>query len=305
MALRVIHLNCGSCCPSAGRLAGATAGEPARLVCRCLLIETDAGLVLVDTGFGVGQIERRWQGVGALTLAALRPQLRFEETALHQVQALGYQPGDVRHIVVTHLDLDHSGGIADFPEAQIHVMREEVDGALAGRTLAAMRRHPLLFVHPAFFAQRYRPAVWAHGPRWQVHEADAGETWRGLPGVRAIPGLPPELLLVPLPGHTFGHMGVAVESEDGWMLHAGDAYFHRGQIDRSCPRDVPLGYRLFTVIDSLDPWRVVATRRHLTAMLRRHRDVDVVSSHDPWEFDEVPEPRPGQPQMSSVSSPRS
>ena len=285
MALRVTHLNCGSCCPSGGRLAGATAGAPARLVCRCLLIETEAGLVLVDTGLGVGQIERRWQGVGALTLAALRPRLRLEETALHQVRARGYQPRDVRHIVLTHLDLDHCGGIPDFPDAQIHVMRDEVDGARAGRTLAAMRRQPVLLLHPTFFTQRYRPVLWAHEPRWQTHEADAGETWRGLAGVRAIPGLPPELLLVPLPGHTFGHMGVAVESGDGWLLHAGDAYFHRGQIDRSWPRDVPLGYRLFTVVDSLDPWRVVATRRHLSALLDGDGDVRVVSAHDPWEFD--------------------
>ena len=53
--MRVHHLNCGTSCPhgrAAARTARAGCLEPARMVCHCLLIETDDGLVLVDTGFG-------------------------------------------------------------------------------------------------------------------------------------------------------------------------------------------------------------------------------------------------------------
>ena len=57
--IRVHHLNCGSLRPLGGRFID---GEPgahrlARLVCHCLLLETDSGLVLVDTGFGTRDVE--------------------------------------------------------------------------------------------------------------------------------------------------------------------------------------------------------------------------------------------------------
>ena len=53
--MRVHHLNCGTLCPHGRRLLAGEGGllEPATVVCHCLLIETDDGLVLVDTGFGV------------------------------------------------------------------------------------------------------------------------------------------------------------------------------------------------------------------------------------------------------------
>src|SRR3546814_19578588 len=58
-----------------------------------------------------------------------------------------------------------------------------------------------------------------------------GERWFGFEAVRDLDGLPPEILLVPLPGHTWGHSGVAVQEDGGgWLLHAGDAYFYRGEV---------------------------------------------------------------------------
>jgi glyoxylase-like metal-dependent hydrolase (beta-lactamase superfamily II) len=50
------------------------------------------------------------------------------------VIGLGYQPQDVRHIVLTHLDLDHVGGLRDFPHAEVHVYAEELDNATAQAT---------------------------------------------------------------------------------------------------------------------------------------------------------------------------
>ena len=47
--MRIHHLNCGTMCPWGGRLMDGRkdrAGEPARVVCHCLLIETNDGLVL-------------------------------------------------------------------------------------------------------------------------------------------------------------------------------------------------------------------------------------------------------------------
>lgn len=111
MSLRVHHLNCGTLCPHGGKLIGTPGGwlSPGKMVCHCLLVETRAGLVLVDTGMGTGDIDNPAQ-LGRPFVALTRPRLEHQETALAQIRVLGYSAADVRHIVVTHLDLDHAGG---------------------------------------------------------------------------------------------------------------------------------------------------------------------------------------------------
>src|SRR5262252_1128746 len=93
-----------------------------RLVSHCLLIETDAhGLVLVDTGIGVEDVRNpRRLGVffgPAMTIDSTMTKM----PALPQIEALGFRREDVRHIVLTHIDFDHAGGLPDFPGAKVHV----------------------------------------------------------------------------------------------------------------------------------------------------------------------------------------
>ena len=128
--MRVHHLNCGTLCPHGRRLLAGEGGllEPAKVVCHCLLIETDDGLVLVDTGFGVE--DTRDLGRLGVAFKLMRPRAELAETALKQVEALGFAAGDVRRIVATHLDPDHSGGLPDFPEAEVHVFGRELDAAM-------------------------------------------------------------------------------------------------------------------------------------------------------------------------------
>ncbi|XUM21916.1 MBL fold metallo-hydrolase [Bradyrhizobium oligotrophicum S58] len=142
--MRVHHLNTGTMCPRGGRLVSGSGGlfARARLVCHCLLIESDDGLVLVDTGIGSGDIAAPAR-LGARWVRQAAPRLDASETALQQVRALGFSPDDVRHILLTHLDRDHAGGIGDFPKAKVHVHRAEHAMAVEGlrrRRPAAMSR---------------------------------------------------------------------------------------------------------------------------------------------------------------------
>jgi len=125
MTIRAVHhLNCATLCPLAGFLLGGT-GWRGRMVAHCLLVETERdGLVLVDTGFGTRDIAGQ-SGLTRSFRAFAGPALAHGETAIAQVEALGYAPTDVRHIVITHLDLDHAGGLADFPHAKVHVHARE------------------------------------------------------------------------------------------------------------------------------------------------------------------------------------
>src|ERR1044072_9061194 len=121
--MRIHHLNCGSLCPHGRRLINGDGGllERGLSICHCLAIETNDGLVLIDTGFGMEDARNPSQlGAGFRALMAPRP--KIETTALKQLEKLGFSASDVRHIAVTHLDLDHAGGLPDFPNAEIHVL---------------------------------------------------------------------------------------------------------------------------------------------------------------------------------------
>ncbi len=266
--MRIHHLNCGTMTPPGRRLLDGTGGwvQAGQLVCHCLLIETGDGLVLVDTGFGLQDVADPAATLHTAFRTLVRPRLDARETAARQVEALGFARSDVRHVVVTHLDLDHAGGLRDFPDAQVHVSSRELQAARNPLTLAERRR--------------YQPAQWSNGPAWVEHET-SGERWRGFEAVRDLPGLPPEILLVPLTGHTRGHTGVAIDTGSGWLLHAGDAYFHRDQV--ATPSTCPPGLRAFQYVMQAD----LTTRLHNVARLadvNRDPDVTVFSAHDAEEF---------------------
>ena len=85
--------------------------------------------------------------------------------------------------------------------------------------------------------RRYRPEQWDDVRRWRTYRS-GGERWFGFEAVRDLDGLPPEILMIPLPGQPAGHAGVAIQTPEGWLLNAGDAYFLRHEMDREnrqCP----------------------------------------------------------------------
>ena len=273
--MRIHHLNCGTCCPMGGRLLdGRSDGPQAQLVCHCLLVESESGLVLVDTGFGARDVAHPEQRLPGFFRALNNIQLRAEETAIAQVRRLGFHPADVRHIVVTHLDFDHAGGLEDFPNAAVHVTAREKEAAdrKSGGALVG--------------ALRYRPEQWDEVRDWRLYPFGGGERWFGFDAVRDLEGLPPEILLIPLAGHTWGHAGVAVQEDDGrWLLYASDAYFYRGEVgsaERSCT-PMARGYQRMMEADA-------AARRTNQDRLRRlsvdrSDEVRMFCAHDVVEFE--------------------
>jgi len=235
----------------------------AEIVCHCLLIEAGGELVLVDTGIGTEDVANP-KRLGQPFRAAIAPVCDIEETAVRRVEALGFDPADVRQIVTTHLDLDHAGGLGDFPNAQVHVF---------GAELAAAKAPPLRE------RLRYVPEQWAHGPNWVEHEV-AGDSWFGFEKVRLLPDLDAEIAMVPLAGHSPGHVGVAVQDGDGWLLHCGDAFFFRGEVET--PHRCPVGFRLFQNITQYDGKARHHNQERLRELAREHGDeVTLINAHDP------------------------
>jgi hypothetical protein len=128
-------------------------------------------------------------------------------TARERLISRRIQPEQVTDIILTHLDNDHAGGLHDFPDATIHVSKEELNSYDSARPRGPYKRYQI-----------------SHNTKFKTYER-TDERWFDLE-VRSLQ-LPLELeaKLVPLPGHTLGHCGVAYREDGRWSLHAGDAYF--------------------------------------------------------------------------------
>jgi len=251
--MKVRHLNCGTM-----RMLGTP------VVSHVLLIETSNGLVLIDSGYGLDDIADPARRIGPARHLT-RPALNPAETAARQVERLGFRRDDVRHIILTHLDHDHTGGLSDFPHAQVHVTTAEAVGAIRSPSLRER--------------MRYRPAQWAHHPKIIEHNP-AGDKWQGFAAAEQLDTIAPGIVLISLPGHTRGHAAVAVDTGGRWLLHAGDAFYHHGTLDGHSR--VPAILRAGETLVAYDPKKV---RDNHSRLAELHRRADpalvIICSHDP------------------------
>ncbi|MDB4941591.1 MAG: hypothetical protein JWP97_1125 [Labilithrix sp.] len=273
--MRIHHLNCISACPLGGFVMDGMTTDSirGRLTSHCLLIEQDRGLVLVDTGYGLRDVADPASRLSKFFLALNKPELREEMTAVRQIARLGFDPRDVRHIVLSHLDFDHAGGLDDFPGATVHLLADEVRSAAAQRT--------------ALDRMRYRKQQWSTRPSWQTYQASAGEPWFGFDRVQEMPGVGPDVLLVPLVGHTLGHAGVAVRRGSGWLFYAADAYFYHAEMDVTRPRCTP-GLRFYQTLMEKDRRMRLLNQRRLRSLKRAEGGaIEIFCAHDVREFERL------------------
>ena len=275
MTYKIHHLNCATLCPSNRRLINGETGlfnlfKKGLLVCHCLLIETDQGLVLVDTGFSFDDVTgKSWKNT--LTFKSLGAQLNPDECAVSQIRRLGFRPEDVTHILLTHLDFDHGSGVRDFPNAKVHVFEKEYEAAKQPITL--------------WENMRYQSDILSVHSHWQLHGYQ-GERWHGFEKVNVLSNHLYDILLVPLTGHSRGHCGVAVSTENGWLLHCGDAYFHHTQLEENT-NSCPVGLNAIQIVDETSRADRLNNIRRLTTLKHdRTRQVKLFCSHDHHEFEQ-------------------
>lgn len=164
----------------------------------CFVLERPEGLVIIDTGL-TAQVHVQW----ILRRFAPVPSVTADQEAGPAMQRAGLDPSEVRTVIVTHLDWDHIGGVGHFANAPVYVHREEHDFATSrsGRSRT----------QPRLWPDTFKPILYDFDPE----PLDSFEHSAAIPGVEGI-------RTVPMPGHSPGHVGVAVIDGDRQLLFCGD-----------------------------------------------------------------------------------
>jgi glyoxylase-like metal-dependent hydrolase (beta-lactamase superfamily II) len=182
-----------------------------------LIHHPSVGPVLVDTGLHPSIASGGSENFGGLANRFGRPSLEVDEDVPSQLRAKGIEPRQVPVVVMTHLHLDHSSAISEFPDSTFVVSAAEWQDAAQGSkpSLNGYRR--------AHFdlAFEYR-AVDFDGDAIGSY-ATFGRTFDlfGDGSVR----------LAFTPGHSAGHCSVICRLGATDFVIGGDAFYMLGQLE--------------------------------------------------------------------------
>lgn len=217
MSLEVHYLNGGYC----RHLLASVDGRSLRVVrfyAVFLAIRHPAqGWILVDTGYGNRFLAatRRWP----YRLYRWATPVTLAGPAAGPLASIGVRPEDVRHVIVTHFHGDHVGGLAEFPQAQIHHHEQALAPLLARSPFRQTRAAFLPDLVPADLDRRARVIPSAAFTK----TTDLPFPGHDLFGDGSIH-------LVELPGHAPGQVGVAYETGGVRTLYCADAFWRSCQI---------------------------------------------------------------------------
>lgn len=257
MISKIHELYCGSFCPFHSHNYFPTQ----ELTCRCLLIESSAGLILCDTGLPNFE---HLSPSAKLKLKLMQAKNDPSHQCVQQVKRLGFDIKDVRHILITHLDIDHAGGISDFPWAEIHL--HEADAVFFNQIPFRMK----LRYYREFLPQGLKIKTYTEG----------GESWKGFDSVQAIKGLNDEILFIPLVGHTAGHSGIAIRHKDNWLFHCGDAFYFKEDLSPDQHKKNLASESLQTAV-AFDNNLRIRTINRITLLANNKPEIAITNSHDP------------------------
>jgi glyoxylase-like metal-dependent hydrolase (beta-lactamase superfamily II) len=182
---------------------------------------------------------------------SLQVDVRPEEELGPQLSGIGIAPGDVRLAVLTHLHTDHTGGLAHLPGVRTLVARPAYAAAtgLTGRLQGYMPQH-----WPSGFAPEF--IAW-------MPEA-VGPFSRSASLTQSA-----DVIAVPTPGHTPGHVSVIVRATGVTYFIAGDASYSEASMLDSIPDGL-----------TLQPRAAVATQGRIRAFIAGEPTV-YLPTHDP------------------------
>lgn len=184
-----------------------------------LIRHPSAGAILVDTGLHPSIATDGRENFGSLANRFGKPSLEPGEDVPAQLRAKGLDPGEIPIVVMTHLHLDHTSAISEFPRSTFVVSATEWEAATSGSkpTLNGYRRAHF------DYAFEYRTVDFDRGGIDSY--ATFGRTFDlfGDGSVR----------LAYTPGHSAGHISVVCRLAERDFVIGGDAMYLAGQLDGS------------------------------------------------------------------------
>src|SRR3954447_1505164 len=198
-------------------------GEPSmKAPCRPFLLRhPSAGAILVDTGLHPSIATDSRENFGALGKRIGNPSLEPGEDVPAQLRKRGLAAGEVPIIVMTHLHLDHSSAISEFPKSTFVISEVEWKSA-------ALDPRPLMngYRRPHFdYAFDYRTIDFDRGEIDSYASFGRTHDLFGDGSVR----------LAFTPGHSAGHMSIICRLEQRDFVIGGDATYTSGQLDGTAP----------------------------------------------------------------------
>ena len=246
---KVHHLNCVEIQSPVGSKA----------IGHCLLLETTEKLILIDTGIGLLDTQKPSERIGNQLIDTVGYCFHENHTALRQIEKLRLNPEEVTDCVISHLDNDHIGGLADFPKATVHIGIEEFDNFNSGNP-------------------RYLKTPLSHQPKIKTYEP-TNNNWFGFEARRVEIDIEIEIFLIPLFGHTLGHCGVAIKANNKWLFYVADAYYLKAELtDDNHP------------VSELAELRAdnnelrIETLNKIRKFVNQNPSIEIFGYHDPEEF---------------------
>jgi glyoxylase-like metal-dependent hydrolase (beta-lactamase superfamily II) len=186
-----------------------------------LIRHPSAGAILVDTGLHPSIATDPEENFGRLPTRFGSPSVEPDGDAPAQLRRRGLDPGEVPIVVMTHLHLDHTSAISEFPNSTFVVSEVEWQEATEGKrpTMNGYRRIHL------DFAFDYRTVDFDRGGIDSY--ATFGRTF-DLFGDGSI-------RLAYTPGHTAGHMSVIARLRDRDFVIGGDVAYTLAQLEGEAP----------------------------------------------------------------------
>ncbi len=237
--------------PKSVSVDGAPAGERLLEPVPGVLLRCDGGWLLLDTGFNLALINdpvlrRRFHPDPLVQPVLPGP----GEPLAEALGKAGIDIRDIHAVAVSHLHLDHAGGLKHFAgQAPVHVQRAELDYGLAAP-------HPEPERHGIFRIDFDDPRI-----DWQVADGDTEIA----PGVTAVLTA----------GHTPGHQSFVVDIDAGAGGGGFVFAFDAADLTENIEHELPIGSRI-----GVGPQATIEPIRRLKH-IATERGYRVVPGHDP------------------------
>ena len=210
------------------------------------LIDHPQGPVLFDTGNALETVhdkENHWKGI----VGAYDPVMTEQQWCGNAIRQAGFAPEDIKYVILSHLHLDHAGGVGHFPNARYVVQRDELHFAYV----------PDPYMKLAYIRKDFDKDV-----NWMILEGWKHDRF-DLYGDGAI-------TIYFTPGHTPGHQALLLNLKNsGPMFLAADSCYTKANLQDG-------------VLPGL-MWNAEETVRSVERMRYLHeaRGAQIITGHDP------------------------